>query len=268
MTWVNKKWAWLNHLWRPSNGSSTLTPSCLRFVAGFDLFHSAVLSLLAGCGPKEDRGRERPDPEGVQPLLRPDHRQRQPGQSLWDVAGGRGHTVQSTPVGPSELGVLMPTRQHECASVTAKGPRRGAQRLRIIKNIIARSALGPAHRATFFLLKTQRERVLIYFITFYERSFYSMWTSNVNETTKENPKLVTFLGHIFALIYCRSLILSLFSFDPMWFFFFWFFLSGHPEFMTTIPSSGMNKRKGGRPEQSVSHIKACSRNIQTSCVSM
>lgn len=58
-------------------------------------FHdSPVLCAPAGCGPEEDGGRERPDPEGVQPLLRPDRRQRQPGQGLRDVTGCRGQTVQ------------------------------------------------------------------------------------------------------------------------------------------------------------------------------
>lgn len=42
------------------------------------------------------------------------------------------------------------------------------------------SRLGPARRATVFLLKTQRERVLIYFITFYEKSFYLMCDSTEN----------------------------------------------------------------------------------------
>lgn len=36
----------------------------------------------------------------------------------------------------------------------------------------------------FFYSKTQRERVLIYFITFYERSFYSVLNSIEIETKK------------------------------------------------------------------------------------
>lgn len=62
-------------------------------------------------------------------------------------------------------------------------------------SLIALSPLGPAHCATFFLLKTQRERVLIYFITFYERSFYSTWNSSEDET----KHLVALLGPYFCI---------------------------------------------------------------------
>lgn len=69
-------------------------------------------------------------------------------------------------------------------------------------SLIARSPLGPARHATFFLLETQRERVLIYFITFYERSFYSMWNSSEIEA-KQNKKS----GHILGPYFCINLLL-------------------------------------------------------------
>lgn len=68
--------------------------------------HLSFCVLLSGRWSEEDGGWERPHPEGVQPLLWPDHRQRQPGQSLRDVTGCRGETAQWAPVGPGELGVL------------------------------------------------------------------------------------------------------------------------------------------------------------------
>lgn len=55
---------------------------------------SSIFCVLAGRGPEEDGGRERPHPESLQPLLRPHYRQRQPGQGLRDVTGCRGQTVQ------------------------------------------------------------------------------------------------------------------------------------------------------------------------------
>lgn len=50
--------------------------------------------------------------------------------------------------------------------------------------------------AASFLLRTQRERVIIYFITFYERSFYS--------TRKLNVESPGSRAIFFALIYCSN----------------------------------------------------------------
>lgn len=73
-----------------------------------DGFGSADLLDVAGAGrgPEEDGGRERSHPEGVRPLLRPDRRQRQPGQGLRGAADRRGRAALRPPVGARELGVL------------------------------------------------------------------------------------------------------------------------------------------------------------------
>lgn len=50
----------------------------------------------------------------------------------------------------------------------------------------SRALLSGLHAVQrFFYSKTQRERVLIYFITFYERSFYSVLNSIEIETKKK-----------------------------------------------------------------------------------
>lgn len=81
-------------------------------------------------------------------------------------------------------------------------------KIKLKKNIIkknttptALSPLRPARHATFFLLKTQRERVLIYFITFYGRSFYSVWNSSENETNKQKS------GHALGPYFYINLLL-------------------------------------------------------------
>lgn len=173
--------------------------------------------VCAGCRPEEDGGWERSDPKGIQPLLRPDHRQRQPGQGLRDVTGRRGQTVQWTAVGPGELGVLKTscsapflhtewvtvTQQHVCVCVFSTTKAKEEEKRADIldnnkKKILSDCSFSSWARTqcNFFLLKTQRERVLIYFITFYERSFYSMWNSSENETKK---KVGTWHGPYFCI---------------------------------------------------------------------
>ncbi len=148
-------------------------------IAGICSHNSPVLRVSAGCGPEEDGGWERPDPEGVQPLLRPDHRQRQPGQGLRDVTGRRGQTVQWTPVGPGELGVLRTscsaltdhservtlTHQHVCVCVcvfltTKAKEEKRAEILNNYKKTNTVRSLGPARRATFFYSKLKGKECL------------------------------------------------------------------------------------------------------------
>lgn len=68
----------------------------------------AARNTFASTGerPEEDRGRERQDPPGLQPLLRPDHRQRQLGQGLRHAAGGCGAIAHRAAVGSRQLGLL------------------------------------------------------------------------------------------------------------------------------------------------------------------
>lgn len=65
------------------------------------------MSLLSkGKWPEEDCGRERQDPPGLQPLLWPDYCQWQPGQGLWQAAGGCGTIAHGAAVGSRQLGLL------------------------------------------------------------------------------------------------------------------------------------------------------------------
>lgn len=62
---------------------------------------------LTGKWFEEDCGRECQDPSGIQPLLWPDYCQWQPGQGLWQTAGGCRAVTRRTTVGSSQLGLLM-----------------------------------------------------------------------------------------------------------------------------------------------------------------
>lgn len=78
----------------------------LAFPRSGHLNNAPNIFASTGKRSEEDCGRERQDPPGLQPLLRPDDRQRQLGQGLRHAAGGCGAITHRATVGSRQLGLL------------------------------------------------------------------------------------------------------------------------------------------------------------------
>ena len=167
----------------------------------------------------------------TQPLLWPDHRQRQPGQGLRDVTGRCGQTDLGAPVCPGQLGVLTTTGAHSDPGPATEHPwvgvwlwGRGERRRegksfffkgdtsaktttkkkRKFFSLVAFSSHQALHtHATFFLLKTERERALIYFsvCNFLWKVF--LLTPMRNSDTKRKRERKKVSGQIIEAIFCN-----------------------------------------------------------------